>query len=334
MTSARRQIIEAHTMSASDAAPAIVVVTPRESLPGPPPKRGRRKAHEIQTADATSAAPARDCLKPSEIMPGPHSSTIEAIRSHHRSRRFAMGIQQVLDRKLESFIRINKTDWRPDADDKTRDAANKLVKEMIVKARKGEGDPLVIGAVAMTDKARGPADNDRARHEKEMENLAELLPVAPWIETVPGLGMLGLATIIAETGDLSNYPNVGMVWKRLGYAPYRGLAGSSWKRETWRNGQKALTKEEWIANPFSGRRYALIHTISVWLKNKQWIGVKKTEDGVGKPNGHYGEIYAARRAATAITHPDWSKGHAHMDALRVMMKDVLAELWDQWNHAS
>jgi hypothetical protein len=127
------------------------------------------------------------------------------------------------------------------------------------------------------------------------------------------------------------YSNVAKVWKRLGYAPYDGLAGSSWKRQSWRDGRPALTAEEWTANPFSGRRYALIHTISIWLKNKQWIGAAKSEDGVGRPNGIYGEAYAKRRAHTATTHPDWSKQHAHMDALRVMMKAVLKDLYLEWN---
>jgi hypothetical protein len=133
------------------------------------------------------------------------------------------------------------------------------------------------------------------------------------------------------SGDLSLYANVAKVWKRLGYAPYKGKAGSSWKRPTWRNGDAALTADEWIENSFSGKRYSLMHVISVWLKKKQWIGAARTEDGVGRPNGVYGEVYARRRARTAATHPDWSKRHSHMDALRVMMKEVLKNLWLEWN---
>lgn len=243
-----------------------------------------------------------------------------------------MGIQQVLDRKLESYVRINKTEWHVGDDEATREKANKEVKAKIKAARKGEGDDGIIKVVQLTDHARAPADAERARHEREMETLAKSLPVAEWVETVPGLGYLGLATIIAETGDLSAYPNVAKVWKRLGYAPYNGHAGSSWKRPSWHEGQPALTSEQWIDNPFSGKRYSLIHVISVWLKNKQWIGAGKTDDGIGRPNGKYGEIYAARRMRTAITHADWTKQHAHMDALRVMMKDVLKDLWVQWNN--
>ena len=40
---------------------------------------------------------------------------IDDIRGHHRRRRFAMKVQQKLDRSLESFIRVNATDWDPNA---------------------------------------------------------------------------------------------------------------------------------------------------------------------------------------------------------------------------
>jgi Transposase IS116/IS110/IS902 family len=316
----------------ASATPASTDLKPLEAVPGSPvSETARQLLVETHPADA-SATPASHILKSTNGMPGSSlSETIEAIRAHHRARWFAMGIQQVLDRKLESYIRINKTDWHVGDDDATRDKANKEVAAKIKAARKGDGDPAIVKVVRMTDDARAPADAERARHEHEMETLARTLPVAPWVETVPGLGYLGLATIIAETGDLSNYPNIAKVWKRLGYAPYHGHAGSTWKRPSWRNGDAALTADEWIENPFSGKRYALMHVISIWLKNKQWIGAAKTDDGVGKPNGKFGAIYATRRARTAATHPDWTKQHGHMDALRIMMKAVLKDLWLQWN---
>lgn len=324
-----RQMHDVTQIKSASGSPAAVAVKPNELLPGSP--IGRQPSIETQMKDAT-VPPANSGTKASRDMPGaPLSETIEKIRAHHRARRFAMGIQQVLDNKLASFVRINATDWHVDDDEATRAKAIKEAAEIIKAAKKGEGLPEIVGLVAVTEKAREPADAERTKHEKAMESLATQLPVAPWVEAIPGFGMLGLATIIAETGDLAMYSNVAKVWKRLGYAPYNGKAGSTWKRPTWRGGDAALTSEEWTENPFSGKRYALIHTISVWLKNKQWIGAAKTDDGVGKPNGPYAEVYAARRAHTAITHEDWGKQHSHMDALRVMMKAVLKDLYLEWN---
>jgi len=262
---------------------------------------------------------------------------VNRIRNEHRQRRFAMKIQQKLDRALESYIRINATDWNPDMVEKEREKINTYVKTLIKDVRAGKDSPFV-GVVQTSDKARLPADDMRKTCEKQMEQLVRQLPIAKWFEGddddssgnggIRGIGALGVATIIAETGDLSNYPNVGKVWKRLGFAPYDGFAGSSWKRESWR--PRALSKEEWIDNPFSGQRYALIFQVGLWLRNAQWIGKSKTDDGKGKPNGFYGEVYAKRRAHTAATHPGWSDGHADKDAIRVMMKEFLKRLWLAW----
>jgi len=312
------------------APPANARVKPKEDSPGASSRTARQGGLDARLTCA-SAPPGQNAPEAQiSSAVGATSSIVETIRAHHRARRFAMGIQQVLDNKLGAFVRINATDWHPTDDESERTKANKEVAVIIKAAREGQGDPLIIGMVAVTDKAREPADAERAKHEKAMETLAKQLPVAAWVENIPGFGMLGLATIIAETGDLAMYSNVAKVWKRLGYAPYKDKAGSTWKRPKWRNAD-ALTAEEWTENPFSGRRYALIHTIGVWLKNKQWVGAAKTEDGVGIPNGYYGTVYAARRAHTSITHPEWTKAHAHMDGLRVMMKQVLKDLYLEWN---
>jgi hypothetical protein len=255
-------------------------------------------------------------------------TAIDDIKTEHRFRQQAMKQQQKMDRALESFVRINATDWTWDADEKQREKFNREVKAIIAAAREGKGDQRIVELVLTVDKGRQPFDELRDGCEKRMEQLAASLPVAGWIEGIRGAGLLGLATIIAETGDLSNYPNPAKVWKRLGFAPYDGLAGSTWKRTSWR--PRALTADEWIANPFSGHRYALMHQIAIWLVNAQWISAKKAGGDEGKPNGPYGEVYAARRAHTAKTHPDWSKGHSRMDGIRVAMKAFLKDLHIEW----
>jgi hypothetical protein len=126
----------------------------------------------------------------------------------------------------------------------------------------------------------------------------------------------------------NNYPSPAHVWSRLGYAPFDGHAGSTWKRKAWR--KRKLTKEEWIAHPFSGERYALFFSLADSMFRAQWQSAKKAGGDVGKPNGPYGQVYADRRAHTAVTHPDWSKMHAHRDALRVMMKRFLKDLRHAW----
>ena len=265
--------------------------------------------------------------------------SIEIIRMAHRQRRYAIKQQSRMDRALESFIRINYTDWTWSEDEESgpsdadRARWKKQVEKIIKDARDDRGDPEVIELVKATDAGRAPFDKVRKDREKKMEQLAASLPAVDWIKSIHGAGLLGLATIVGEAGDLSNYSNPSKLWKRLGFAPYQGLAGSSWKRKTWR--PRALTDDEWIANPFSGEKYGLMHQIAIWLVNAQWIGAKKVDDGSdeGKPNGPYGQIYYERRQHTFQTHPDWTKQHRRMDALRITMKAFLKELLLAWHAA-
>ncbi len=41
----------------------------------------------------------------------------------------------------------------------------------------------------------------------------------------------------------------------------------------------------------------------------------------------YRLTYDARRAHTAVTHPEWTPGHSHNDALRIASKAILRDLW-------
>src|SRR5262249_25978103 len=115
---------------------------------------------------------------------------------------------------------------------------------------------------------------------------------------------------------------------RLGYAPYEGLAGSTWKRETWRT--RALTKEEWMDHPFNGQRYAFMHQISVWLVNAQCESAEKSGTEFGRPKGPFGKIYVQRRQYTRAKR-EWTKQHERMDALRFTMKEFLKQLYLEWN---
>jgi hypothetical protein len=171
-----------------------------------------------------------------------------------------------------------------------------------------------------------------------MAQFVKQLPVAKWIESVRGIGLPGLALIVSEAAALNEatgrvvgldgYPNPAKLWKRLGYAPYDGFAGSTWKREKWR--PRKLTAEEWMAYPFSGERYAPMSQLATHLVDHQWIGKNKTDDGEGKPNGPYGEVYYKRRKHCEMTHPDWTDDHRRKDALRVAFKQFLVDLWKAW----
>jgi hypothetical protein len=58
--------------------------------------------------------------------------------------------------------------------------------------------------------------------ERRLEKLAKMLPIAPFVEATRGLGWGSVATIVGEAGDLSKYPSIAGVWKRMGLAVIDG----------------------------------------------------------------------------------------------------------------
>jgi hypothetical protein len=287
-----------------------------------------------------SAARRRSCLLEGISLMTDTQTLVQEIKKHHRHRRFAMKSQQRIERSMESFVRLNYTDWSPDMDDKQKAKIKTLVASLIKRARKrdrkldAEG---LIELVTASDASRKVWDKIRKDHERAMERTAKKLPEYLWVKPIKGFGALGLAEIVAlaigeNGGCLCDFHKPSNLWKRLGFAPYDGHAGSTWKRETWR--PRKLSAEEWTDAPFDGEDYGIIITIANFLFAHQWIGKNKSEDGVGRPNGPYGEVYAERRVWTSGTHPEWSDGHAHKDAIRFMMKRVLKHLLHAAKRAS
>lgn len=48
---------------------------------------------------------------------------------------------------------------------------------------------------------------------------------------------------------------------------------------------------------------------------------------IRQPGSEYRAVYDQRRAHTATTHPEWTPGHSHNDALRILSKRILRDLW-------
>lgn len=214
--------------------------------------------------------------------------------------------------------------WR--FDDPAKEAVNRRAAGILSAALAGKppkADDAAVATALAGDigvVAKVVASYDAARHEveAEMRRAARRLPVAAWAKGVRGLGEIGLAVIVGEAGDLGGYAHPDKLMKRLGLAPYEGKAFSTWRRAG------GLSAEEWTAGGYSPRRRAQIYAV------------------VGDPlfrqqsvcAGPYRQVYDKRRARTAETHPDWSKGHSHGDALRVMTKALVEDLWAEWRRAA
>ncbi len=172
-------------------------------------------------------------------------------------------------------------------------------------------------------------DTPRNTAELAMKKLARKLPAYAFAKSVTGFGDLGFAVVVGAAGDIGNYATPDRLRRRLGLAPM-AANGETRAMSNWKKG--GLTAADWTEAGYNPRRRAAVFScVEDSLFRAQWTGAAKSEDGQGKPKGRYGEVYARRRARTAETHPDWSKGHAHMDARRVMVQKLIDDLWAAWH---
>ena len=209
--------------------------------------------------------------------------------------------------------------WRPEMNDADRGRLNRAAERLVSAALAGKAIDDETSTVLAADLdvialSIEPGIAARKAIEKEMKRLARSLPVHGWAQGIRGFGDLGLAVIIGEAGDLSAYPKKGHLWKRLGLAPLNGKAMSTWRT----NG--GLNAENWVEAGYNPRRRAEVFSaVSDPLFKHQTMA-----------DGPYRHAYDERRVHTAVTHPDWTKLHSHQDAMRIMTKCLVRDLWREW----
>lgn len=149
------------------------------------------------------------------------------------------------------------------------------------------------------------ASLNAAEHAAQLEliRLWRHHPLAPWAKSIKGVGEKSIARLIAEIGaDSPNYPwapldapNVGKLWSYCGLNPER-------KR------RKGMSQEEALAcgNPRARKQLWLIATRMLMSGNR--------------------DVYDSRRSATA-DREGWTDGHKHNDALRIVAKEFVKQLW-------
>lgn len=180
----------------------------------------------------------------------------------------------------------------------------------------------------------------------KMVELAGQLPVATWLDKSEcrGISLGMLATIVGESGNLSNYPNPAKLWKRLFGAPIE-KNGKTMMPSRWRL-EKGLSAEDWEEAGYSPHRHATMQQL------KENI-VRQNGDGP------YRRRYDEAKERTRETHPEWwtcfkcdGKGkvnkkkcqnckgtgevamHAHRHAQLLAAKRFVRDLWNKWHGRS
>ena len=262
------------------------------------------------------------------------------LAEKHRERNTLIGsrnrVQNTLHAHVRTYLGYKPTMLPAERAEYVKQASN-LIKSIV----KGNSQAKSVTQVRMfvEDMWRSVASLNMciSTRTKEMERLAATLPVAEWIKNPAqnGAGLLTLAQIVGECGDLANYPSPAHLWSRMGAAPYtsegRTQMGSTWKRAT--NGQPRLTADEWIDYGRCPRRATLTHVIGENLIRQNFIRSKTKAGKARKSPGPYRARFDESKAVSKKSkeHRDWPDARHNNHAVLLAGKRFLLELWKQWN---
>jgi len=159
-------------------------------------------------------------------------------------------------------------------------------------ALKRDGVPdVVLSEIAVGCKALKREVDRRKRH---LARSWKTNPVLEWSQTVHGLGD-AVALVLGLAPPLSEFATPSKFWKYAGFAPDQGT----------KKGQNHRYNHE-------------LHSIAIVRLAMPCMKLRASP---------YRAVYDNRRARTVLTHPDWTDGHCHMDALRITAKAILLDMW-------
>jgi hypothetical protein len=188
--------------------------------------------------------------------------------------------------------------------------------------------------------------------EKRMRKLAKELPVGEWWNSQKGCRYDGLALIISEAGNLSNYENPDKLKKRMGLTVYKGKAPATWKSREKSNGEK-LSKAEWMELGYCPRRRSVMYNIgqailqsgrgstfwNLYFNRKREEFYKAREQGLEVASttkttaDAWEKVGLPRPLVVKKVEPDKHRscGHVQNRSLRYMEQQILIRLWAEWN---
>lgn len=260
---------------------------------------------------------------------------INDLISYQKTRRFCIKSQSRIDRSAEAFAArfLGFSNITPKAESEAIWKKVSAFRKRVEKdPEKIDPDDILAPAIPIlveSAKSRECWDRMRSNTEKLMREVARQLPVFEWVQSVKGFGELGLAIVVGEAGDLSNYATKERLWKRLGLAVIDG------KRQ-----QRRTDPDEAKAHGYNPKRRAEVWTIADSMFRHQWAADKDTDGKnpmkTGKPvavpahpTGPYGAAYMVRKARTT-EYTTWTPMHRENDARRIMTKELIADLWREW----
>lgn len=267
------------------------------------------------------------------------SDLVARIRETHRQRVFLIKQRIRCSNALGAYIRTC-LGWSPTMEQADKDALKKQAETIVTAINKalnknlpytGEGSQFVE-LIAMDRAAQATYLDAEETIVKRLEDLAQQLPVwSSWAEGVHGFGAKGLATIIGEAGNLSEYPKKGHLWKRMGVGIIDGVRqgglpsgapAEDWKEHGY-NRERRARLFGFIGTPLikaTGGPYR-----EYYLDRKAFYKAKAEAEGKQVVPG--AKIPAKRKDEFM------SDMHVHRRAQRKMEKRLLRDLLAAWKRA-
>jgi len=266
-----------------------------------------------------------------------YEDEIGQLATLQQDRRTAIKFQNQMDNQVQAFART-KLGYDPFGPESDRESVRKQAitllnlidddaspREILRKFYTLTPASLnqIVSVYRNVSNTREPWDIFRANIEGQMEDVAETLPVYPWVKSVRGFSSLGLAVIVGEVGDLGlNRRRPAGVWKRLGY----GVEADGYRQGRLPPGlSKEDQKDAWVGRGYSPRRRA-----EAWAFLDNILLRAQYQKGIAL--GPYGNYYLWKKGEYLERYADekGGKGHADKAARRYMSKMFLRDLWREW----
>lgn len=289
-------------------------------------------------------------MKPSMFLP----TLCSQLQELQRQRVCNLKSRIMIENRLVSTI-ATAGGYYAGMDDKKRkkrfDEARKIIEK--VGAESSREADMGAGLILSTLPAIRGFDAQVKAYEKEMERLAKQLPIYDWLREPEqrGFGLLSLAKLIGEAGDLNNYANPGKLWRRMGCAPFESQ-GKMQMPSTWRTSKPTLTAAEWEECGYSPRRRSIAYLVGEGLVKQNFLTngtgdlASETEmetAGVGdngngdnsretetRVAGPYRRRYDVKKAEATNLHDDWKPLRCHRHGMLLATKLLLKNLWIEW----
>lgn len=173
-------------------------------------------------------------------------------------------------------------------------------------------------------------------------------PLGSWVKAQKGVGDKQAARLLASIGDPYWHPetlnedgsvrhpegprNVAKLWAYCGLHVLPVSQASHEDRRSVAGGEPASSPDHRSSDDRTGRVGAAAKrrkgVKANWSTTAKMRAYLIATSCIKQPDGNtYRDIYTARRAHTAVTHPEWTPGHSHNDGLRILSKELLKDLW-------